>query len=579
MKLQRIIAKDSRTANEQAIAQYGRDVLVVSNSRVNGMTELIVAVDIEPEATPRPTLRPGAAQAFEATLQNHLKGGAQRMDAESGSAAAPAAREARENREGGESTEGFVPAHLALMRSAQRAAAAIDPTAAAGPASTASPASPANGDAGAKPTLRYGAQFSLGGFGGNAPTTVSFHGPIGAGGTAAAPTATATATAQAARALGNGAMAHAQDRHSPEADDPPRAQDLSALPLPSAEDARSAVDLIRRELADLRREMRMSQQLQAWSAQGPAHRRNEALAEVGAPTTLRALLVSGLSNDLDDAQALEAIEAQMIENLPTPPRRPGRGAAQTLPWRSGVHLLSGPSGAGKTSMAARLAQEAAQRLGVQQVVLVGWNDTRPGAWGQLQLWASRIGVAAYRAADTATLDMLLQEHRGRLVIVDNGLSQPDILAAACANLAVAHHLVMPADATPATLRRWIGEQTPAWQDLMVTRLDESSQPWALLQACCEHRLMPVAGSDGSGIQHLRLPYDAQALLQHSIGLLAAVMGAQPGGDAQQSARSLEIPTIEHITTTVPTRQAGRSGRSASRGTSTPHAGRTGAPHA
>ena len=69
MKLQRIIAKDSRTANEQAIAQYGRDVLIVSNSRVNGMTELIVAVDIEAEAAPRPTLRPGAAQAFEATLQ------------------------------------------------------------------------------------------------------------------------------------------------------------------------------------------------------------------------------------------------------------------------------------------------------------------------------------------------------------------------------------------------------------------------------------------------------------------------------------------------------------------------------
>jgi flagellar biosynthesis GTPase FlhF len=47
MKLQRIIAKDSRAANEQAIAKFGKDVLIFSNTKVNGMTELIVAIEIE----------------------------------------------------------------------------------------------------------------------------------------------------------------------------------------------------------------------------------------------------------------------------------------------------------------------------------------------------------------------------------------------------------------------------------------------------------------------------------------------------------------------------------------------------
>jgi hypothetical protein len=92
------------------------------------------------------------------------------------------------------------------------------------------------------------------------------------------------------------------------------------------------------------------------------------------------------------------------------------------------------------------------------------------------------------------------------------------------------------------------------------------------------------GSDGTGLTQLRLPYDAQALLQHGMGVLATLLGAQGGEYAANSATAsgmrLEIPTIDHITTTVPPRQAGRSGRSA--GTppkGAPTRSRTGAPHA
>jgi len=45
MELKRIIARDSRTANEKAIQLYGPDVLIISSQRVDQQTELIVAVD------------------------------------------------------------------------------------------------------------------------------------------------------------------------------------------------------------------------------------------------------------------------------------------------------------------------------------------------------------------------------------------------------------------------------------------------------------------------------------------------------------------------------------------------------
>ena len=46
MELKRIIARDSRSANEKAIQLYGPDVLIISSQRVDQQTELIVAVDV-----------------------------------------------------------------------------------------------------------------------------------------------------------------------------------------------------------------------------------------------------------------------------------------------------------------------------------------------------------------------------------------------------------------------------------------------------------------------------------------------------------------------------------------------------
>ena len=50
MELKRIIARDSRSANEKAIQLYGPDVLIISSQRVDQQTELIVAVDVASEA-------------------------------------------------------------------------------------------------------------------------------------------------------------------------------------------------------------------------------------------------------------------------------------------------------------------------------------------------------------------------------------------------------------------------------------------------------------------------------------------------------------------------------------------------
>ena len=46
MELKRILARDTRSATEKAMALFGPDVLIISNNRVEGQTELIVALDV-----------------------------------------------------------------------------------------------------------------------------------------------------------------------------------------------------------------------------------------------------------------------------------------------------------------------------------------------------------------------------------------------------------------------------------------------------------------------------------------------------------------------------------------------------
>lgn len=50
MELKRILARDSRTANDKALQLYGPDVLVISSQRVDNQTELIVAIDTPQDA-------------------------------------------------------------------------------------------------------------------------------------------------------------------------------------------------------------------------------------------------------------------------------------------------------------------------------------------------------------------------------------------------------------------------------------------------------------------------------------------------------------------------------------------------
>ena len=257
------------------------------------------------------------------------------------------------------------------------------------------------------------------------------------------------------------------------------------------------------ELAALRREFRVSQQTAEWqSSQTIATAVQplvQAMHQADVPVGLRTLLIDAIK-DLDSVpEALQSIRALLTSSL----QRGGAPGAF-----EGVHAIAGPSGSGKTLMAARLALNTAVGTGPEQVAFISFHDARIGAWSQTQMLCAQMGVDCYRAPDVATLSLLLAELSTRkLVLIDTpGVQmierlkdikkiQPQAIL----------HAVLPADASAVSVQRILKDAAHQaameWDSLMISKLDESSAPWALLQFMCNEADVPVL-SAASGSERL-----------------------------------------------------------------------------
>jgi flagellar biosynthesis protein FlhF len=399
MELKRILARDIRAANEKAVAQYGSDVLVISSSQVNGLTELIVAVDLAP-------LTPEEADPFVKSEYSKPGKPTGKFDVLLGQTIDQNKRDARER----QATKVAKPL---VEMAAKPAQAAVSK---------------------AKSTVKVAAQ------------------PV------------------------DDTAKRAAEEH-----DTLRGREIVAL--------------VREELQSLRREFKLGQQMAAWQQGGmqlPATIAplRDALNDAPIPVALRALLIDNIKDHNNMADAMGALSRQLAHSVE-------QEQAQTPV--SGIHALAGPSGAGKSMMVARLAQHAAQLHGSEKVMVISFQDQRAGAWNQTQLLCAQSGVDSFRATNAATLKLLLDEHTDRkLILIDTaGVQMNERLAEIRAmDLNVQCHAVIPADASAANIRRVFDNADNVWASLMLSKLDESNQPWALLQFLTDKSLNVSVASHG-----------------------------------------------------------------------------------
>ena len=414
MELKRILARDTKTANERAIALYGRNVLVISNHTVGGQTELVVAVDIDESSdqTTNPVVAAVSAGLHEA--------------------AQPAKR------------RDFAEVMSAVSR--PQSAAPKEPT-----------------------TQR----------------------------------ASVLAAAQSFDMQLTKGASEVQER------DMVRGREI--------------MDLIRDELASLRREFNLSQKTSGWQSGLNLAPEVQALmdsfTEAGMPASLRALLLDTVKDMRDEREALAAVRNQLEQALQREPA--------AVP-RHGVHVLAGPSGSGKSLMVAKLARLAAKRDGADHIAIVSYKDLRVGAWSQVQLLAEHIGVDAFCVQDAAELPALFERLKGRhLILIDTPGSQTLERVAEVKNAfpQAQAHMVMSADASSATLNRAMRATSARWDSLMVTKLDESVQPWPLVEFLCDNRLPLNAAGDGNQLGDLRRELEIRSLVEMAVAQLARTASA------------------------------------------------------
>ena len=372
MELKRILARDTRSATEQAMALYGKDVLIISNHRVGGQTELVIALEVE-------TVEMEASEEALLTTEDDVVTNSV-LDAQLKSAESKSADSA-----------GFDD-HLANALLAPIRAAAIQTE------TQAMPATPAM-------TLAE------------------------------------------------------QTREN--------------------ERGKEIVSLVIEELSALRQEIRMNQQVSAWETQQqwPEHLQAlvNNLCEAPVPSALRTLLLSGLKEQKNLSDARTSLQQQLLCNL--------KSKSQQF-ILSGVHALAGSSGAGKTMMSVRWAQHAARLMGSHKVAVVSYQDERAGAWSQIQQLSAQAEVDCYRAANAEGLGQLLKELSSKqLVLIDtSGVQMTDRLTEILAvDPDCQLHAVLPVDASSVTLKRVLTDPSLAWNSLMLTKFDESSAPWPLIQ--------------------------------------------------------------------------------------------------
>jgi len=366
MELKRILATDSRAAKEKAIRLYGRDALILSNDRVNGQVELIVAVDLVADDALYPNR--GSAEDENAVRKT----------------ATPLLQPP--------------PFGRVLQSTMERMLA--------------KQSEPVTADAPA-PTLT------------TSPTLVQ--------------------PADTGELL--------------------RAQELVAM--------------VKSELNEMRREIRLSRQtavlenathlaphIQALSA---------AMREANIASSLRALLIDEVRDCQTPGEATDHISTMLHRQL--------KHKLATAPFQ-GTHVVVGPSGGGKSVMARNIANAHIKSHGSEDIAIVSFNDNRIGAWPQLQLLSAAAGIECYKVKSAASLrELVASLSDKKLIIIDTPGNQSLENASALhsAMQDATFHLVFPADASTATLNRFLQVTEIKWSSVMLTKMEECSNPWPILQ--------------------------------------------------------------------------------------------------
>lgn len=280
-------------------------------------------------------------------------------------------------------------------------------------------------------------------------------------------------------------------------------------PVASSEN-KSAIDEMRLELSSLRN---ILQYQIAGLIQQDKNRKHplhaylvSSLEQMGISTNLAEEVVAYAPEKTDERQAWLFLLRLLANRLQT--------GQDDILVQGGVVALMGPTGTGKTTTIAKLAAQAAQKYGAEQVAIITLDNYRIAAFEQIATYGRIIGCAVKKAQTSEELaDLLFQFRNKRLVLIDTaGFGQRDVRlikqldtlnSNVCAN--IKKFLVLQANCQYQVIQQSIkAYNTVGLHGCILTKLDECYSLGEAISSVIEFKLPVCYLTNGQ-----RVPEDLQ----------------------------------------------------------------------
>ncbi|MFK7890280.1 MAG: zeta toxin family protein [Granulosicoccus sp.] len=243
------------------------------------------------------------------------------------------------------------------------------------------------------------------------------------------------------------------------------------------------------------------------------------LVGLGIGAELAVRLVERADPDMHIEQALRHSLALLKATLPI-------GSDKTFST-SGVTVLYGAPGSGKTTVLVKMAAQHLKEHGADSIVLICADTRRIGAFEELQAYGRILGVPVVHAHDTSEMESLVSAFTHKqLVLVDHTLPNTDEAVKLPRSLteisdpdSVRHLFVLPAGMQSATAESLIEQQcTNQRMNCILTHLDSTARLGELFSPIIRHHLPIAYWSDTSSVQQQLRKADASVLVATAVAM-------------------------------------------------------------
>jgi flagellar biosynthesis protein FlhF len=281
--------------------------------------------------------------------------------------------------------------------------------------------------------------------------------------------------------------------------------------------ARELVDLVKNELGAMRRELRISQELEANKAvsQVPAELSLliTSLDAAGIPAALRILVSNMITKESKIDSAIKLISKSLGSAIKHNP---------VLEEMEGIHVITGRSGSENTLMAMRIAKQKALDYGGSNIAIISYSPKQTKSWTQTQMLGLQLGVETYHASNPNALTHVVAglEDPKLILIETAGINLEHQLKEICTSLPKAKkHLLLPADASEVSVNKYLKRIRIEWSSVMLTQLESDIHPWPIINTLmATGNAISLAASDSS-VNDEAFALDGIQLTQHSLSNL------------------------------------------------------------